>query len=396
MSIRKVAVMARRASYAYVGNWRIDATGYGVTICDFDEASGALTPRRTVHPEISVGCLHLDAARNRLYVADERSDNPDIGPGGGGRIYAFAIDPGTGDLRELNHVSSHGALASYVTTDPTGRYLIATNHARPATVTVVRRDGDRFTVDGLRDRATTVLFELTADGSVGRARDVFTHPVGETGFAHAHCAVRSPDGELYAVCDKGTDRIYLFRIDADRGALVPVDPAGTPHPTGAAPRYCAFHPRLRTLYVNSESAPVLVAYSYDESGRLATRAEVDVLPGLDGRAMPEQASDLLIDAAGRYLYNLVRGVDRVVVLELDEQGTPHLVQSLELGLDNPRGGTLSPDGDFLLVGCVGDTEVVTLAVGDDGRLTPTGVRMPAKRPGCLVIHRPTAATTERD
>ena len=379
------------AIFAYVGNFRIDGQGLGLAICDYRPDTGALEVRKMVAPEVSVGATHIDHARGILYCVDERSDNPDLGMGGGGRVFAFRIDPVTGDLTEINHRSSYASLASYVTTDVDGQYLLATNHARFVRITTaVRDDAGAYRVVRVPDPATTVLYRLDEDGAIGQARDVFLHQgEGPGPLFHppaAHCVVRSPDGSFFAVCDKGTDEVLMFAIDREADALVVTDRFH--EPGSSAPRYAQFHPSAPFLYVNHENEPFVTVFRH-EQGRLTLVARADALPADDElRGRLAQQSDLRFSKSGDRLYVLIRGINVVSVFGVDSAtGDLALLQAFRVAADNPRGCALSPDGRFLLVANVGSEDVVTLRIDEAGLLSDTGVRSSFTRPGNVAFYR---------
>ena len=375
---------------AYVGNFRIDGQGLGIAICDYEPATGALDVRKTVFPEISVGSSHIDHARGILYCVDERSDNPDIGMGGGGRVFAFRIEPATGDLTEINHQPSYASLASYVTTDAHGHYLLATNHARFVRITTaIRDDAGKFRVARVPDPATTVLYRLEEDGAIGDACDVFLH-VGEgpgpTFHPPAsHCVVRSPDGRFFAVCDKGTDEVLLFEIDRDVDALIVS--SRFHEPGNSAPRYAQFHPSAPFLYVNHENEPFVSVFRFEE-GVLSLVTRADALgPDDERRGLLAQQSDLRFSASGDRLYVLIRGINVISVFGVDSTtGDLALLQTFDVAADNPRGCALSPDERFLLVANVGSEDVVTLGIDEAGLLSDTGIRSSFTRPGNVAFY----------
>ena len=379
-------------AFAYVGNWRIDGDGLGISICDYDAERGELTQLRTVFPGIVVGAIHIDQERGLLYCSDERSDNPDIGPGGGGRVYVFRIDPDSGDLAELNHASALGALTSFVCPDSAGEYLLATNHAKFTRITTAARDeAGHLRVVAIPDPASTVLFRLRSDGSIERAVDIHVHDgVGPAPKFHppaSHCVVAAPDDGVFVVCDKGTDEILLFRIDADRDALELI---GRYHqPEGSSPRYARFSPKAPLLYVNHENEPFVSVFRY-ESGGLEPISRVEALPA-DGSyaGRPAQQSDLCVSSDGTRVYDLIREVNAVSVFEADPStGALTLLQTVQLDGQNPRGCALSPDGQFLLVAQVGSGDVATLTVDEGGLLSDSGIRSTFTRPGNVAFYTP--------
>ena len=111
-------------------------------------------------------------------------------------------------------------------------------------------------------------------------------------------------------------------------------------------------------------------------GRLLNRADSVPQNAQMQEAVCEQQG-LTIDAAGKYIYDIVRGPNVVTVLEI-EPGTGEVKPVQHQPIDGkwPRGCALSPDGRFLVVCCLGSDKIVVFAVGENGRLTPTGYEYP--------------------
>jgi 6-phosphogluconolactonase len=374
--------------FAYIGSWKIDGDGYGFAICRYDVVAGTLEYLKTVFPEISVGATFLDAPRNILYCTDERSNHPAYGPGGGGRVYALAIDPESGDLTMINQQPSYAALPSYVTADQGRKYLLVTNHSREIAVARSVRDASgKYHVVPEFDDATTVLYRLNENGSIGDACDIYKHSMADPGSSyrnpHPHSVSMSPSGGLFAVCDKGADQIVFFRIDYETEKLVVCGGEGHRTIQGSAPRYSAFHPTRPYFFMNNEAMPVVCSFRYDEQGHLDPVAIIDALgDDRDIAAKPAEQSDLRITSSGKYLYDLIRGADVISVFEVDESsGKLARIQTMPIDASGPRGCALSPDERFLLVANVASGDVIALSVGDDGRLSPTGTRLELPRPG---------------
>jgi 6-phosphogluconolactonase len=75
--------------------------------------------------------IQTDAAGRFLYVSNRGYDS----------IAVFAIDPPTGKLTAVEHVSTQGKTPRNFSLDPTGRYLFAANE-NSGTVVVFRVDAD--------------------------------------------------------------------------------------------------------------------------------------------------------------------------------------------------------------------------------------------------------------
>jgi 6-phosphogluconolactonase (cycloisomerase 2 family) len=380
----------------YIGNWNRHkppgGTGFGV--CRFDPDTGALELVDNVLAGISVGAACLHPSRHILYCVDEYTILPGYYQGGGGQVFAFAIDPASGRLAEISRGPSYGTLPSYVVTDAAGTRLVVVHHTDRVPITRILGEAPgqyRIALD--YDDAATVLFPLADDGTIGGPLDVHRHagdggPLARQTHPQLHSVTRSPSGRLFVVCDKGNDEIVVFRIgEADR-----LERCGEAMrtPPGSSPRYSAFHPALPFLFVNFETMGLVSTYRYDETGRLELACTVGVLPedGEDG--LEAKQSDLKLHPDGRHLYSLVRGSSSVAVFAIDPaSGALELVQTARLDGLGPRGCAFSPDGRFLLVALLDSHEVSVWAVAPDGRLSPTGHKIRQPNPGTVAVFDPT-------
>src|SRR4030095_8823937 len=86
---------------------------------------GALTPIGVVEMGTSPSCLALNAARTRLYSANETDR---VGDDKQGTVSAFAVNRADGSLELLNTVRSGGAGPTYVSVHPGGGHLLVANY----------------------------------------------------------------------------------------------------------------------------------------------------------------------------------------------------------------------------------------------------------------------------
>ncbi|MDR0875529.1 MAG: lactonase family protein, partial [Clostridiales Family XIII bacterium] len=203
---------------------------------------------------------------------------------------------------------------------------------------------------------------------------------------HAHSIQRSPSGTLYAVCDKGGDQIYMFKLDEDKKKIVLC--AGSPyHRTpGSAPRNSAFHPVLPYLFVNKEHKTIVSAFRYDEAGRLEPVCTAAALPAYITPPEGAVQSDICIGKSGRYLYTILRQVNVISVYEIEEKtGRLTLIQVFENACDGGRGCAVSPDGRFLIVAAFSGKELVTYPLGEDGKISPAVSSVTQFSPGTVTF-----------
>lgn len=374
-------------TFVYVGNWGKTPTGCGFGICRYNTETGGLELIKSVFDEIAVGATCLDAKRNILYCTNELATHPGYVLGGGGQIYAFAIYPETGDLTEINHQPSYGTLPSSVAVDATGKYLIATNHTGHTPITKSVKDASgKYRIALEYDDATTILYPLNDDGSVGDPCDIYKHsgngPLPKQSHPHPHQVMMSPSGNLFAVCDKGSDQIFFFRINRETEKLEVCGGEGYKSIPGSSPRYSVFHPTRPYFYMNNETKAVIRAFRYDEDGKLEPICTVNALPEDCEDNLTMMQSDIRIHPSGKYLYGLIRGINAVSVFEIKEEtGKIEKIQTVTLDGTGPRGCAISPDGWFMHIAALKSKEVLVWAIGEDGKLSPTGKKISQPNPG---------------
>jgi len=386
-------------TFLYVGNWRAKPSNMnGFSIFQYDGPTAGLTFVGRALSDVIVGAAYLDKKRNILYCGNEQSSLPGC-IGGGGQVIAIRLDPVSGGMTEISRQPSFGVNPTYIALDPSGGYLIVTHHSSYLPVTKIGKDPyGKYNIYTEFDDTTTVLFRLREDGSIGEPCDVWKHtghgPLMDTqSNPHVHSVMLAPDGKLFAMCDKGGDRIYFFRIDYETERLVLVnDYQSLP---GSSPRHSCFHPTLPYWYMNNESMAVLRAFRYGEDGALEHICTVDTLPdgfqddpSLD-KEMRLRQSDISIHPSGKYLYTLMRGANYISAFEIDQTtGALERIQAAELDGVSPRSCAFSPDGRFLLIATSGSGEILAWSVGADGKVSSTGVKTNQPSPGTLTFFQP--------
>ena len=379
--------------FCYIGNWGKDGTSIGYTICRFLPKTGQLIPLGESFAGMSVGAHCIDERKKLLYAADEKASYPGMRLGGGGEVHCFAIDPESGNLTLVNSQPSYGALTSYVALDPLGDFLAVTNHGSRNYVTRIEKSADgSFSRKVLYDSSTVALYPLEADGSIGKVSDVYcaegAGPLPVQFSSHLHSVTFAPDGSFLLVCDKGGDQIFTFQIDREKKKLIPAETGPVSIKPGSAPRYSAFHPTRPFVYTNNELAPILCGFHYDPSGQL-TPIEIRSGYAAECENTPTgMQSALCISKDGQYLYSLIRTTDVVSVFRIDrETGKLHPIQQFAPGAKNLRGGTLSPDGHFLLLAAMDSHEVLSCPIDSCGCLQNAVSRIFQPTPCCIAFFR---------
>ncbi len=393
-----------KKTYLYVGNWSFTGSApKGITLYEYDAETGKMQLVETIDPAIAAGQLALDAEKKILYSNDERGDLPGK-IGGGGMVLAYQIGE-DGRLTELSRRPSLSPEPSYLCIDQSGKYLAVCHCTDPFHVTKIVKDENGDLVPKvLFDDTALSLFHIEEDGSIGKPSDIaITESCGARAtddqvkvdpvsghiqmvrvLSRLHSVVLSPDGNFMLVCDKGMDRVYTFRVDAEKGTLEQLYMWEAPE-KACFPRYSVFHPEKKMAYVDNENSASINTFSYDENGVLQREDMVYLLekdPGLiDGK--PAGCQDIVINKAGTMLCCSISGMNMIVVCEINEEGYPRPVQWVPCRGNFPRGLQFSPDERFLLCGNMCSGDITTFAVNEDGTLTDTNQTYEAVSPSAL-------------
>lgn len=347
--------------YAYVGSRTTrerNARGEGLSVFQFDDQRGVLTPVQVVEGLVNPSYLVLNGKGDVLYCVH----------GDLFEVSAFRVDKATGRLAFLNRQGTQGKNPVHLALDPDERHLIVCNHIG----------------------ASLVVLPIEEDGSLGPLKQL-VHLEGEPGphrieqpHAKPHFNLFDPAGRFVLVPDKGLDTIFCFRYEG--GGLSTAAVASVKTREAAGPRHMAFRPQGDMAYVVNELDNTVAAYAYDpQTGMLSPRQVLSSLP--DRYTGNSRASGIQVDAQGRFLYASNRGYDSIAVFAIDPQtGLLSFVAAIPSKGETPRYFTLSPDGRYLFALNEDSDSIVTFAVDQQlGLLEATGEQVTTGSPVCMIF-----------
>ncbi len=348
--------------FAYVGSFNY-AGAEGLTVCDYDPKTGAVTPGALIAGGSNPGSLTVHGGR--LYATDEQIMTR---PEGGGGLRCYESDPVSGGLTEKGHIFTMAANTSGITFDWTGKYMVVTHFAiGMPTIKVERGEDGEWRTEKVFPDTITNLYRMKEDGTPGKLCDVIHHSNATAPTpSFIHKAFLAPDGSFFAYGNLGGDRIGFFKIDYEREKLVPL--FETPTRPGSGPRHLIFHPTLPVLYLNYERYGVISKFRYTDK-ECIWEEDADIMPEGVTAGVHDNSSEILIETSGRYLYNLMRGVGTLTVMTIDpETGSLTMLQQVETESKVARGATFSPDGRFLLLACNDKEHVESFRILPDGKV----------------------------
>ena len=356
---RGIRTLSRRSPSAltfFVGTYT-DGTSEGIYRCRMDLRSGALELLDATGGIPNPSFLAVHPTEPFLYAV---SETPDFRGRESGGVFAYAVDPDTHGLQELNAQPSQGGAPCYVSVTPNGRLVLVANYA-----------GGNVAVFPVRD-----------DGRLGEATSIEQHEGSSVNEQrqegpHAHCILPDPTGTHALAVDLGIDQVVMYRLDGDRlsragsAALQP----------GAGPRHVVFDPEGAYAYVINELDSSVTSFRY-EAGSMEAMYTTSTLPEEFGG--DNYCADIDVSTDGRFVYGSNRGHDSIVVFATDDQGRLAAIQHVPTGGSWPRNFAIDPSGRFLLVANQRSDNIVVFAIHQaTGRLDRTNRELSVSSPVCV-------------
>ena len=195
-------------------------------------------------------------------------------------------------------------------------------------------------------------------------------------------ALPDSTGKYVLVNDLGLDATIVYSFDAAAGKLTEVTRIAAP--AGSGPRHLAWHPNGRIVYSINELSNTLSTYFWDGNGNLAPVVEnQSTLPA--GFKSTSGAREVLVDAAGKFLYASNRGCDNIAIFSIDPSNSQLTVVGwVHTQGRTPRHFNFDPTGNFIHVGNQDSANIVTFKVDrNTGMLTPAGLYVSTPAPACI-------------
>ncbi len=337
----------------------------GIYAYQWDARAGALHPLGLAAETPMPTFLALAPDRQFLFAANETDTFAGQRSGG---VSSFRILPG-GKLVPVNSAASGGTGTCHVGVDRTGRTLLCANYGGGS--------ASSFAV-GKGGRVSPPVSHFQYSGA-GPNKDRQEAP-------HVHRATASPSGRFALFNDLGLDRIHLYALDGATAKLSAHAPAEWQAPAGSGPRALVFHPNGRWAYCVAELKSAVLLLEWDERAGTLTMRQQLPLNNADfhGRS---QASDAVLDRAGRFLYAADRYHDGLYTFAVDPaSGELHELERTEIRGKVPRHLTLDPTEQWLLVANQ-ESDTIEGFPRDPrtGKLAAKSTETSLSRPQCLIF-----------
>jgi 6-phosphogluconolactonase len=356
---------AATTQFMYVGSFTTPERGHGEGIAVFRRGpSGSWSQVQLLKDLENPSFLVIDKGDQRgqrdrqghfLYAVHSDGD----------KATAYRIDPASGRLTLVNHQPTGGQNGVHLVIDATGRFLVVANYASGTLALLpINQDGS---LAALADLAT-----LTGTPGPHKTEQLSSHP--------HHCPF-DPTRKFIVVPDKGLDKVFVFRIDAAAGKLVPNNSASVVARAGAGPRHVVFHPTGPYAYVVNELGSSLTTYHFDSNtGELKPLQIVPTIPStFTGN---NTAAEIAVAPSGRFVYGSNRGHDSIAIFAIDSAtGMLTSVAWESTQGTTPRYFGLHPSGrELYAANQTSDTVVVFRVNESTGKLAATGEILKAGAP----------------
>jgi 6-phosphogluconolactonase len=349
----------------YIGTYT-NQTSKGIYAYRFNPATGNATPLGLVAEEANPTYLAVHPNQNFLYAVSEVNEYEGRQSGA---IAAYSIDRASGALKPLNKVASRGPGPAHLAVDQTGKAVVVANYGGGSTaVAPIGSDGRLGEVTG---------FVQHSGSSVNPQRQ--QEP-------HAHAAAISPDNRFVMVADLGTDQIFIYQLDPEKGSIVSNDPAFAKVAPGSGPRHFAFHPDGKFAYANNEITSTVTAFAYDaDRGALSELQTISTLP--EGYTGNNSTAEIAVSGSGKFLYVSNRGHDSIALFSIDPaKGTLTADGHFPTLGKVPRNFAIDPTGRNLFAANQDSNSIVLFRINQEtGALNATGRELSVNRAVCVVF-----------
>ncbi len=331
------------------------ADSKGIYVSEWNSEKGTLSKPELAAETDNPSFLELSSDGNFLYAVSEVGE---------GSVKSFRIlEDGT--LKLINEQPANGGATCHLSLSKNGKVLAAANYMG----------------------GNVASYKIREDGSLSEPSTIIQHKGSSIDPArqkapHAHSINFSPDNRFAYAADLGTDRIYRYSVDPDKGTLAAS--GETVIKPGSGPRHFTFHTNGEFAYVINEMALTIEAFSVNrESGDLISLETVSTLPA----DAPKQGStaEVVCHPSGKFLYGSNRGHDTIVVFQIDATtGKLSYVENEPIQGEVPRNFAVSPDGEWLIAAGQGSHTASVFAIDpSSGELTYSGNQVKIDSPVCV-------------
>lgn len=282
-------------------------------------ADGKLDDARKVLSLPGNSCLALGPGNKTMVVSSAAGGKED------GELIALEILL-DGGLRELNRVPLEVDHFCSLAISKDGRTLLGASFGR----------------------GVVASYRLNEDGSIRKrvSYDALPRfPRGKSDIARAHDIEFNHDEMLAFVPDIANNRVYVFDVDAETGALS--QRSFVTSDSFLGPRHLIPNADSSILYVLNQKGSSIVAFRHDGDGGLSEFQAIPTIPP-DYDGPQNHSAEILLHPNGKFLYASNRNHDSLAGYRIGDDGTLTTLQSIPSGGESPWSFVFDSTGEYLI------------------------------------------------
>jgi 6-phosphogluconolactonase len=312
----------------YIGTFtRGNSGSKGIYLFDLDADAGKLSNQTVAAEVANPGFLAVAPNKKFLYSVGEMkgADGKNVGA-----VNSFSIDSASGKLTLLNQEGCGGGGPCYVGIDPAGKNALVANYGSGG----------------------VAILPVNEDGTLGKVSGTDQHhgtgPVASRQAGpHAHSFFTDSAGKFALSPDLGTDKVYIYKLDADAHSITPNEPAYASVPPGSGPRHLAFSNDGKFVYVLGEVAGNVTVFKYDD-GKMEAVQTITTLP--ENYSGPlNTAAEIKVHPNGKFLYASNRGHDSLAIYSIGDGGKLAFIGYEQHDIKFPRSFNIDPTGKCIVL-----------------------------------------------
>lgn len=340
----------------FIGTFHADSTVDGIHTAMFNTGDGTISELESAAPNATKpSYLYQHPSKRVLYTVSEQTDRD-------GEVAAYSVDE-AGILTFINAQSSHGTSPCHLMMDSGGNYLFTCNYSS----------------------GTVALYPIQAHGGISEASGVYKHEGSSVherqDASHTHSLTLSKNEAQAFVADLGTDFFYVYDFNRLTGTLTLDEDDSVHVAPGAGPRFSAWHPNGRYVYLLTELSSYLHVFRYDDG--LQQIQHVPLLP--TDFAGESTGAHVVVSPDGNYVYASNRGHDSIAAFRVNpDDGTLTLIGHTATQGKTPRHFTLVEYGRWLIAANQDSRNLVVFPV-ENGVVGDAVVRIETPAPPMFVL-----------
>ena len=341
-----------------IGTYTNSCESKGIYSYDFNTETADFQLKNSTENVVNPSYLTISNDEKFIYSINENGKDSNI--------TAFHYNAKTGKLDFINKQSSEGADPCFIMNDD--KNVLVANYSG----------------------GTISVFKKNKKGGINPAAQVIKHEGKSTNekrqeSPHVHMVQFSPDKKFVLANDLGTDRIYIYKYNANSDKEILTFKDSVPIKTASGPRHLTFSNDGKFVYLLQELDGTLTVFAYAD-GKMNKIQETSVVA--KDFAGENSAADIHISADGKFLYATNRGeANTISTFVIDSKGKLTHKNTISTGGKGPRNFTIDPTGKFVLIAHQYSNDVIVFSRNAaTGELVNTGKKLELCSPVCLVFN----------